>query len=159
MRKVTAGAVLEYPSFLVFPEYRLPRAVRIGIHRTVAKQAVKSLSLHPFMTGKVSAVSVFKKSLTMIRSALFPITHPSHPFLSYFHIDGCFFSIAYLLCFFTQEAHLLQNLFFRAAHLHLSHAQIRRHETLSLALKIAQSYELLLLRCQCLEQLLDGHTI
>ena len=66
MRKSTSGAVLEYPPFLVFPEDRIAGTVRIGIHRTIAEQAVKFSALHTRMAGKIFAVSVLKKTIAVL---------------------------------------------------------------------------------------------
>lgn len=71
VRETASGTVLECPSLPVFPKDRIARAVRIGVHRTVAEQAVKVSSLHVCMAGKIFAVSVCKEFVSVCDLYLF----------------------------------------------------------------------------------------
>lgn len=65
VRETAAGTILKSPSLLILPEDRIPRAVRIRIHRTVTKQAVKISPLHTCMAGEIWTPAVFKKALAV----------------------------------------------------------------------------------------------
>lgn len=73
MRITTAGTVLKYASLFILSEYRIAGAVRIRIHGTVAKQAVKCFVFHSFMTRKIFAVFIFKELMTVFHDLKPPV--------------------------------------------------------------------------------------
>ena len=89
VRETAAGAVLEYPTLLIFTEDRIARTVRIRIHRTIAEQAVKVSALHARMAGEIFAVSVLKKTLA--------VSYPAFPQIV---CSFYFFHMVYHLCIF-----------------------------------------------------------
>ncbi len=80
MRECTARAVLDGMALLIFAKHRIPGAVPVGIQRTIAKQAVKRLPLHPLMARKIAAASVFKKAMARLHRIC-----PPHPVVSARH--------------------------------------------------------------------------
>ena len=78
VRETASGAVLEYPTLLIFTEDRIARTVRIRIHRTIAEQAVKVSALHARMAGEIFAVSVLKKTLAVFHSFIIPFLITLH---------------------------------------------------------------------------------
>ena len=80
MRECTARAVLDGMSLLIFSKHRIPGTIPVGIQRTIAKQAVKRLPLHPLMARKIAAASVFKKAMARLHRIC-----PPHPVVSARH--------------------------------------------------------------------------
>lgn len=80
MRECTARAVLDGMSLLIFAKHRIPGTIPVGIERTIAKQAVKRLPLHPLMARKIAAASVFKKAMARLHRIC-----PPHPVVSARH--------------------------------------------------------------------------